>query len=93
MGCTALHFPKVEASGEGSLLPNTPSAHRQDEVPSTHGHRRLEMYSALFQRLLRIPAVALVCVNMQLLCSFCHLDQVLPLWVICSIQMVLVVWG
>lgn len=92
VGCRALQLPKVEASGEGSLPPSTP-AHRQDEVPSTHGHMRLEMYSALFQRLLRSPAVTLACVNVQLLCSFCHLGQVLPLRVSCSIQMVQVVWG
>lgn len=51
------------------------------------------MYSEFFQRLLRSPAVALVRVNVQLLCSFCHLDLVLGVWVMCSIQIALVVWG
>lgn len=86
--CTALQFPKAEASGEGSLPSDTPPR-GQDVVPSTHSHMRLENVLCSFPAL----AVALVCVNMQLLHSFCHLDQKLALWVICSVQVVQVVWG
>lgn len=37
--------------------------------------------------------MALVCINRQLLCSFCHPDKVVARWVIYSIQVVLVFWG